>query len=556
MSNKSTIKWIMERSKNQKGKLILLVLANAFFSMLSVAFAVAVKIIIDGATNVDREIGTKQLIWGGVGIGAIVLLQFTFRIIINGLAEHISAKLENQYREQTFSVILNRRYDKITGYHSGELINRLSSDVSVIADAVTEIVPSVVAAIVRLVCAIVVLVLLDPIFAVAFVVAGILVCVIITLVRGKLKSLHKEVQSTGGKLKSFLQECIENLLAVKVFSVNDKIEEQVENLSDKHFKAKMRKRNYSVTGNAGYNMIYSFGYIFALIYGAYMIFSGSIEYGTLSAILQLVNNVQVPFASLSQTFPKYYAMLASGERLMEIENIECEKQVDGFNASEVYGKLESINFDNVSFSYGRDKVLDQVNLSVKKGEFIAIMGGSGEGKSTLVKLLLGVYPVTDGEISLQLSDMNVVVDERSRKLFSYVPQQNMLISGSIKDNLTFINSNATEDQIQKALRICCCNEFIEALPQKLDTVIGEKGLGLSEGQIQRIAIARALLSNAPVILLDESTSALDLKTEEKLLTNLRELNDVTLLIVSHKKAALNICDRVIFVNKGKVSQGK
>ncbi len=556
MSNKSTLKWIMERSKNQKGKLILLILANAFFSVLSVAFAVAVKIIIDGAINADRDLGTKQLIWGGVGIGIVVLLQFAFRIIMNGLAEHISAKLENQYREQTFSVILTRKYDKITGYHSGELINRLSSDVSVIASAVTEIVPSVVAAVVRLVCAIVVLVILDPIFAVVFVIAGILVCIIITLVRGKLKSLHKDVQSTGGRLKSFLQECIENLLAVKVFSVNEKIEEQVEDLSDEHFKARMRKRNYSVTGNAGYNMIYSFGYIFALIYGAYMIFTGDIQYGTLSAILQLVNNVQVPFASLSQTFPMYYAMLASGERLMEIENIESEVYENNFDTAEVYAKLNSIEFNEVGFSYGRDTVLKNVNLTVNKGEFVAIMGGSGEGKSTLIKLLLGVYPTSSGKISLKLSDQSIEINESTRSLFSYVPQQNMLISGSIKDNLKFINSNASEQEIENVLKTCCCEEFVQALPQKLDTVIGEKGLGLSEGQIQRIAIARALLSKAPIILLDESTSALDFQTEEKLLSNLRELKDVTLLIVSHKKAAMNICDRVITINKGKLIENK
>lgn len=542
-SNKNTIKWIMQNSKKQFPKICILVISNAFFSILSVVFALAVKKIIDGATNNNRD----ELLWGSIGICIIVIFQFAFRIIINGLAEHIKAKLENEYRLKSFSTILTRKYDKITAYHSGELMNRLTSDVTVVADAVTDILPALVSSIVRLGCAIGVLAYLDWVFAIAFVIGGLLVCVVLTALRGKLKSLHTEVQKTSGKMRSFMQECIENLLGIKVFAVNEKINGKAEELTDKNFKVRMRRKSYSVTGHATFNMIFSAGYIFALIFGASKIYGATMSYGALMAILQLVNNVQVPFATISSVFPKYYAMLASTERIMEIENIASEIIDENFDDVKTYNDLKSISFEDVCFSYGRDKVLENANLTINKGEFVALTGGSGEGKSTLIKLLLGVYPVNDGEIRFNLENQKVLAGSETRKLFSYVPQQNLLFSGSIRENLTFINSNATEEEIANALKISCCDEFIYGLSNGLDTTIGEEGLGLSQGQIQRVAIARAIISKSPVMVLDESTSALDEKTEKQFLENLRQLKGRTIIMISHKKAVFNVCDKVICV---------
>ena len=183
------------------------------------------------------------------------------------------------------------------------------------------------------------------------------------------------------------------------------------------------------------------------------------------------------------------------------------------------------------------------------------MGISGIGKSTLLKLLLGVFNVHSGDITLKTSNGNIPIDKNTRRLFSYVPQGNMVISGTIKDNLTFINDNVTDDEIENAIRISCAKQFIDELPQGLDTVIGEKGMGLSEGQIQRLAIARSLLSNSPILLLDEATSALDEETEKQFLTNLRELDNVTCIIVSHKKAAIEICNKNIQIINGKIVEG-
>lgn len=277
-------------------------------------------------------------------------------------------------------------------------------------------------------------------------------------------------------------------------------------------------------------------------------------YGTVTAIIQLVNQVQSPFVSLSGIMPKYYTTIASAERIMELDDLPNEKEINKkeIDVLDTYKNLNSVEFENISFKYDRDIILDNTSLSIKKGDFVAIMGISGIGKSTLLKLLLGVFNLNFGKIYLDTNNGKIPIDKNTRRLFSYVPQGNMLISGTIKDNITFINPDASDAEIEEAIRISCAKQFIDELPLGLETVIGEKGLGLSEGQVQRLAIARSLLADSPILLLDEATSALDEKTEKEFLTNLKALDNVTCIIVSHKKAALDICNKTIQIKNGKI----
>ncbi len=556
MKDSSSIKWIIKNSSAQKFKMWILIISNVIFSALSVVFAFAIKGVIDGATMADRELGKRTLIINAIVLLGIVLLQFLFRVLINGLTEHVKGKLEMEFKGKIFGQILDKKYEKINGFHSGELMTRLANDVSVISDGITSIVPNIVSAVARLLCAVVALIYLDWVFAVAFTVAGLLVFTVIGLLRNKLKSLHKSAQESEGKTRSFMQECIENILAVKVFSANDKVEGKADDLQKENFHIKMVRKNYSVVGHATYNFIFSAGYLFALIYGGVKLFMGvpGMSYGALSAILQLVNNVQVPFASLSNVIPKFYSMLASAERLMEIENIENEPPFTAIDRNATYEKCDGLSIENVGFSYGRDVILNNCNVRINKGEFVAITGASGIGKSTLLKLMLGVYKPDNGGIFLTTGEEKIELDNSTRPLFSYVPQGNMLFSGTLRDNVTFITGNASEEDIARALKISQSDGFIAELPDGLDTVVGEKGVGLSEGQIQRIAIARAVLSDAPIILLDEATSALDEETEKAVLSHLKELENRTLIIISHKKAALSICDKNLQIKNKKIYQ--
>lgn len=566
--------------------MLCLILSNALLSVLSVAFAFGVKAVIDGAVGCDKD----KLVFGIIFIISIVILQFVFRLITGGLIENIRGKLEIAYKSRIFSKILTKKYAAIQEYHSGELMNRLTQDVSVVADGVTSIVPSVAASVVRLICAVAALVALDWIFAIAFVVAGALVFIILGVLRGKLKSLHKKSLESDGAVRSFMQESVENSLALKVFSINDKIEKKSDELQNENFRWKMRRKNYAVFGSAAYNLIFSAGYLFALIYGGACIFNGTgLSYGDLSAILQLVNNVQVPFASLSSAFPKYYAMIASAERLIEIERLEEEtvgeietatagaatelagekaekvgaaikdgekvgaagKTATKKDAARLYGEMRAIVAEDLSFSYGREQVFKGASARIEKGDFVAVTGASGIGKSTFVKLMLGVYDLGGGEIYFDTENGKIPANASTRALFSYVPQGNMLFSGTLLENVTFINEKATDDEIARALEIGCVKDFLGELPEGLNTKVGENGVGLSEGQIQRVAIARAVLTGAPIILLDEATSALDAETELKVLRGLKGLEDKTLIFISHKAAALSICNKELRVSRGK-----
>ena len=539
MHKPNTLQWLIQNTKKQNWKICVLIILNAVFSALSVLFAFCIREIINGATATDFTVGKSMIIRGAVFICSIVVLQFVLRLLINGLTEHISAKLEITYKSSLFDRILGKKYDKINGYHSGELLNRLSSDVKIVADGVTSVVPSVVAAGTRLICGVIALIIIDWIFAVAFCLAGILVSVVVIFTRNKLKNLHKDVQTTDGKIKSFMQECIENLLCVKVFSANDKIKDKAQVLQDDNYKTKMKRMRYSVTGRALYNFIFSAGYVFALIYGGAKLLNGQMQLvGDLTAILQLVNNVQVPFASLSSVLPTYYAMLASAERIMEIENISGDEVYDTVDLN----GATALVFENVNFSYDREEVLKNVSFRIDFGAFVALTGQSGAGKSTIVKILLGVYGVENGSVYVECGDRKVPLNESTRKLFAYVPQGHMLFSGSLRENITLVKQDATEQEIADAVRCSCVEDFIGELPLGLDTVVGENGVGLSEGQIQRVAVARALLCNAEILLLDEATSALDDKTERKMLGNIKNKQGLTVITISHRKAVLELCD--------------
>jgi ATP-binding cassette subfamily B protein len=245
-------------------------------------------------------------------------------------------------------------------------------------------------------------------------------------------------------------------------------------------------------------------------------------------------------------------MIASTERLMEIENVEDEPSNENRDRDELYSSMKGLSIQGIEFTYGRDVIFKKASFYVNKGDFVVISGASGIGKSTLIKLMLGVYPVNSGEICVDTNDGRVALDVSTRRLFAFVPQGNMIFSGTLRDNVAFIKRDASEEEIERALNISCSSGFISELPLGLDTVVGENGVGLSEGQVQRIAIARAILTKAPILLLDEATSALDEETEKQLLNNLSQLKDVTLIIISHKKSAFSICNRKIRIKDKKI----
>lgn len=546
MKQNTARKWIWQTAKPQLPLLVLLIFGNALSSVCAVSVALFSKWIVDAAQNGDLD----RLLKTGFGLLAIVILQIALRILDNSLSVRISGRLEMACKRRLFSAILQKEYSAVTGYHSGELMTRLTSDITVVTDNATVLLPTATAMVTRLVFAFAVIVSLDVRFALLLLAAGVLLFVFTRVFRGKIKKLHKAVQASDGRLRAFLQESIESLLAVQVFGVQGKVTREADVRQTENFDAKIRRNRWSIAANAGFLAVFSFGTLFTLVWCGWRLAAGAITFGTLTALLQLVNQVQTPLTNLSGLMPKYYSMLSSAERLLEIEDLPDEAQT---SIKTIPTKdFESARFRGVSFAYGQNEVFTDADFEIRKNDFVMISGISGIGKSTLFKLLLGVLTPQSGEITVTAGGRTYPADKNTRGLFAYVPQGNLLFSGTVRDNIRFIKEDATDEEVLRAAKIACADTFIDELPAGLDTLLGEGGSGLSEGQMQRIAVARAILTDAPVLLLDEATSALDEETEARLLSNIRALQNKTCLIISHKKAAYAVCTRELTVKDGTV----
>lgn len=549
-SDLAVLRWIAGISRGQGIKFVLLILCNMLSGASSVVFAGLTKGVIDSAVEYAD---LHRVLRYALYLFLLLLFQLALHLIGRSTEERLKARLEMAFKQHMLAQVMQKDYAAVSAYHTGDLQNRMFNDVRVVSDGFATLLPNVLAMLTRLLCAFVYLLQLDSGFALVFLAAGCVLAACTQLFRKTIKRLHKKVQETEGKTRSFIQEAVSNLLVIKAFSAEKQVEAQTDALQQSNFRARMKRRAFSIASSAGISAVFSFGYVLALAYGAVRILDGTFTYGTVTAILQLVNQIQQPILSLSNVMPSYFTLVASAERLLEIEKLPNEpKPAEAADAKELYEKWQAVEFSDISFSYGRVPVLENTSFSFQKGDFVAITGISGIGKSTLLKLLLGVFPPQGGRIVLQTASGACPVSAATRPLFAYVPQGNMLFSGTIFENLTFMHPGASEDAVRRALAVSCADRFVDELPQGLQTVVGEHGYGLSEGQVQRLAIARSLLSGAPVLLLDEATSALDEATEHRFLQNLRALPGLTCLIVSHKQAALQICNKHVYIKNRKI----
>lgn len=548
-SDVSSLKWIIKTSKGSWLFVFLYAVLSAALAYFGILTAFGTKDIINGATRGDAEL----LKHGAIYLLILVLVQISLKIFNSNMYERARAKIEIKIRTSVFESIMKKDYSEISKHHSGDLLNRLTSDVQTICDGVTGLVPNVVSLLTKLISAVVIMVGLDWIFAVIFLAGGGLIALTTAFFRNYLKGIHKKAQEADGKVRSFFQESIASSLVIKVFNAYKQVSDKARKLQNDNYKIRIKRATISIFANTGIQMAFSLGYLFAMVLGGFRVYQGVIDVGELTAILQLVNQIQSPLSALAGVIPTYYAIIASAERIIEIENYDDELETDDIgDRYEFYEKLKSVKFDSITFKYNRDYVFEDASATINKGDFAAITGISGIGKSTLLKLLLGVMSPEKGTIKVITENSERQVDRNTRKLFSYVPQGNMLLSGTLRENITFMCEEMSDDEIERAIRLSCSDEFVSQLPEGLETVVGERGLGLSEGQIQRIAIARAILYDAPILLLDEATSALDEATEERLLKNLRGLENRTCIIITHKPAALNVCNKEVRIEDRKI----
>lgn len=540
--------WAAKRIHSQIPAMTVMTLAHMGQALLGVAFALGTRQVIDSAVGGDPDAFLGACLLQSGIIAGLILCQLLYR----HLHEMLMAQLDRQWKRSTLRDLLHSEYAAVSRFHSGELLNRMNNDVRILNQGLLDALPNVAALMTRLVAAMAVLASMEPWFTLVICGAGGIVILATGLLRRRLKILHKAVSEREGRVLSFLQETLEKLMMVQAMDAGAEMERRSEGLLADRYSAQRRRKNMSLMTNTCVNLLSQGASFAALLWCGTKLLRGQLSFGSLTAVTQLVSQIQAPVMNLSAVIPQYIAMSAAAERLKELSDLEPEPPALGADGEDLYRRMTSIRAEGLCFSYDRDVLLEQVSLELPKGSFAVVTGSSGIGKSTLLKLLMGFCRPGSGRLYLQLEGEQVDVGRAVRHLFAYVPQGNLLLSGTLRENLTLAKPDATQVQLRQALYVSAMDEYLPQLPDGLETMLGENGAGLSEGQAQRLAIARAVLGGAPILLLDECTSALDADTEQKVLERLRALPDRTCIAVTHRPAAIRLCDVQLEVSEGHI----
>ncbi len=550
MNRKTTGQWIIGKIRKRIPGVLIMTVSHMGSALLGVAFALMCKNMIDSAIKQDQQSFLHSCLWQGLIIAGMLLCTVLYRHLHGRLA----ADIDRDLKRDLFFRLTTGDYASVSGYHTGELINRLGNDVRIVHEGILGVAPNAAAMLTKLIAAVSVLAVLEPIFTVVVVAVGAVVLGVTGLLRPKLKDIHKKVSEEEGRLSGFLQETLEKLLMVQALDVAPQMQTRADELLAGRYREQMRRKNVSLLTNTAVHFLMNIAGFVALIWCAFGLFAGTLSVGGLTAITQLVSQLQRPFIGMSGIIPQYMAMLASAERLMEIEQIEPEPKT-GASLPD-YAAITGVGAESLTFTYDRDAVFQDASFMLPTGGFVAVTGASGIGKSTLLKLLLGIIHPQSGRLYVQCGSERMTLDRQTRRLFAYVPQGNLLLSGTLRENLTVVKPTATADEIAQAVHVSAMDDYLPLLPQGLDTPVGENAAGLSEGQSQRLAIARAVLGGAPILLLDECTSALDEQTEQTVLHRLRDLPGRMCIAVTHRPAARELCDWTLEIADGDVQAVK
>ena len=540
--------WILCRIRRRIPAVCLLTAAQVGQALFSVFFALGTRGVIDSAVAGDPRIFFEACLRQAGIIGGILFCQFLLR----HLRDRLSMDLERDWKRTLLRGLLHGDYAAVSRYHSAELLNRMNNDVAKVNQGILSIIPNAASLVTRLTAAVVVLGTLDAGFTLVIAGLGVLVVLITSFMRRRLKELNKQVSTQDGKVSGFLQETMEKLLMVQAMDVSNEVERRAEGLMEDRYAIQRTRKNISLVTNTCVSLMYYGAGFVALAWCAWKMLQGQMTFGSLTAVTQLVNQIQSPFVNLSGVIPQYIAMIASAERLMELEAIQGEPAPMTEDPQSLYRRMDAVRAETLSFAYDRDRILTEAEFTLPKGAFAVITGPSGVGKSTILKLLLGVFRPEQGGLWLDCGVERIPLNRSSRRLFAYVPQGNLLLSGTLRENLTIVRPDATEAEIRQAVYVSAMDEYLPQLPMGLDTLLGESGAGLSEGQAQRLSIARAVLGGAPILLLDECTSALDAQTEETVLRRIRELPGKTCIAVTHRPAATDLADWQLMVRDEKI----
>lgn len=535
-------KWLWRAWRGNQLQAIL----NATIGLLSVVVSLAQVWAVQHAIDVASGHAEGSIYWSVGVMALLVLCGFALRICSIWVRNILGIKAQNRMQQRMLDRILRSEWTGKESHHSGDVLNRLEQDVGTVVSFLTETIPNTISVVAMFVGAFLYLFSMDKVLA--FVIVGIIpVFVLLSkLYIGQMRRLTRQVRDSDSKVQSVLQETIQHRMLIKTLESDSVMVDRLESTQSELRHRVVRRTAFSVVSNLILNVGFSIGYLIAFLWAALRMSDQTLSFGGMTAFLQLVNRIQGPARDLTKLAPAFVSVFTAAERLMELEEKPLEEQGDPIPLTAPCG----VRLEHITYAYddGDSNVIEQLDFDFYPGSCTAVLGETGAGKTTLIRLILALLHPNEGKVILYNQQEQRELSPLMRCNFVYVPQGNTLMSGTIRDNLRLGKLNATEEEIKAALEMSCAS-FVMELPDGLDTVCTEAGGGLSEGQAQRISIARALLRNRPIMLFDEATSALDPETERQLLHNILSNHDKTVIFITHRPAVVDYCDQTLHLQK-------
>lgn len=535
-------KWLWRAWRGNQLQAIL----NAAIGLLSVVVSLAQVWAVQHAIDVASGHAEGSIYWSVGVMALLVLCGFALRICSIWVRNILGIKAQNRMQQRMLDRILRSEWTGKESHHSGDVLNRLEQDVGTVVSFLTETIPNTISVVAMFVGAFLYLFSMDKVLA--FVIVGIIpVFVLLSkLYIGQMRRLTRQVRDSDSKVQSVLQETIQHRMLIKTLESDSIMVDRLESTQSELRHRVVKRTAFSVVSNFILNAGFSVGYLIAFLWAALRMADETLTFGGMTAFLQLVNRIQGPARDLTRLAPVFVGVFTAAERLMELEENPLEEQGDPIPLTAPCG----VRLEHITYAYddGDSNVIEQLDFDFYPGSCTAVLGETGAGKTTLIRLILALLHPNEGKVILYNQQEQRELSPLMRCNFVYVPQGNTLMSGTIRDNLRLGKLNATEEEIKTALEMSCAS-FVMELPDGLDTVCTEAGGGLSEGQAQRISIARALLRNRPIMLFDEATSALDPETERQLLHNILSNHDKTVIFITHRPAVVDYCDQTLHLQK-------